>query len=67
MAAPPSEVRHLAAKSSFFRGGKWKAFHIKYSQKGPMVWEVKHADFYRKGADGLPGATFSYWSLPTRR
>lgn len=56
-AAPPSEVRHLAAKSSVFRGQKWRPFHIKDSQKGPIVWEVKQADFYRKHADGLPGPT----------
>ncbi|GAG30255.1 unnamed protein product, partial [marine sediment metagenome] len=56
-AAPPSEVRHLATKSSAFRSQKWQRFHIKDSQKGPIVWEVKHADFYRKHADGLPGPT----------
>jgi SRSO17 transposase len=56
-AAPPSEVRHLATKSSVFRGQKWQPFHIKDSQKGPIVWDVKHADFYRKHADGLPGPT----------
>jgi SRSO17 transposase len=56
-AAPPSEVRHLAAKSSVFRDQKWEPFHIKDSQKGPIVWEVKHADFYRQHADGLPGPT----------
>jgi len=56
-AAPPSEVRHLAPKSSVFRSQKWHPFHIKDSQKGPIVWEVKHADFYRKRADGLPGPT----------
>jgi SRSO17 transposase len=56
-AAPPSEVRHLVAKSSVFRKQKWQRFHIKDSQKGPIVWEVKHADFYRQHADGLPGPT----------
>ena len=56
-AAPPSEVRHLVTKSSVFRSQKWQRFHIKDSQKGPIVWEVKHADFYRKHADGLPGPT----------
>ncbi len=56
-AAPPSEMRHLATKSSVFRNQQWQPFHIKDSQKGPIVWEVKHADFYRKHADGLPGPT----------
>ncbi len=37
--------------------GRLRPFHIKDSQKGPIVWEIKHADFYRKRADGLPGPT----------
>jgi hypothetical protein len=40
-----------------FRTQKWQPFHIKDSQKGPVVWEIKHADFYRQHADGLPGPT----------
>jgi len=56
-AAPPSEVRHLLHHSKMFTKQKWQRFHIKDGQKGPIVWEVKHADFYRKHADGLPGAT----------
>ncbi len=56
-AASPSEVRHLVTKSSVFRHQKWQRFHIKDSQKGPIVWDVKHADFYRQHADGLPGPT----------
>jgi len=56
-AAPPSEARHLVAKSGVFRKQMWQRFHIKDGQKGPIVWEVKHADFYRKHGDGLPGPT----------
>ena len=56
-AAGPSEVRHLLHHSKVFTQQKWQRFHIKDGQKGPIVWEVKHADFYRKHADGLPGAT----------
>ena len=56
-AAAPSEVRHLATKSGVFRSQTWQPFHIKDTQKGPIVWEVKHTDFYRKHADGLPGPT----------
>ena len=58
-AAPPSEVRHLLHHSKVFmkQKQKWQRFHIKDGQKGPIVWEVKHADFYRKHADGLPGPT----------
>ena len=39
------------------RSQKWQRFQIKESQKGPIVWQVKHAHFYRKHADGLPGPT----------
>ncbi len=53
---PASEVRHLAVHSPVFRGQKWQKFRIKDGEKGPVVWEVKHASFYRKqGRAGLPG------------
>jgi hypothetical protein len=50
-------VGHLLHYSKVFTKQKWPRFHIKDGQKGPIVWEVKHADFYRKHADGLPGPT----------
>ena len=56
-AARAGEVRHLLTRSAVFTQQKWRRFHIKDGQKGPIVWEVKHADFYRKHADGLPGPT----------
>jgi len=56
-AAPPSEVRHLRHHSKVFTGQRWQGFHIKDSEKGPIVWEIKHADFFRKHSDGLPGPT----------
>ena len=55
-ALPAGEVRDLAVYSPVFRGQKWQKFRIKDGQKGPVVWEVKHASFYRKqGRVGLPG------------
>jgi len=55
-ALPASEVRNLLVYSRVFQTQKWEPFHIKDSEKGPIVWEVKHARFYRKqGDDGLPG------------
>ncbi len=33
----------------------WQRFHIKDTEKGPMVWECKHAMLTMKDADGLPG------------
>lgn len=55
-ALPAGEVRHLARYSPVFRPQKWQRFRIKNGEKGPIVWEVKHASFYRKqGRAGLPG------------
>jgi len=57
-ALPAGEVRNLATYSPVFHRHKWKRFKIKDGEKGPIVWEVKHAPFYRKhGPRGLPGAT----------
>ena len=33
----------------------WKRFHVKDGEKGPMVWECKHAMITIKDAQGLPG------------
>jgi SRSO17 transposase len=42
-------------KALWKRGGpSWKAFHIKNTQAGPVVWEARVVRFY-PGADGLPG------------
>ena len=55
-ALPASEVRNLLVYSRVFQSQKWQPYHIKDSENGPLVWEVKHARFYRKqGEDGLPG------------
>jgi len=55
-ALPASEVRNLLVYSRVFQNQKWQPYHIKDSENGPIVWEVKHARFYRKqGEDGLPG------------
>lgn len=52
---PACEVRNMLTRSRVFQKQKWRAFRIKDGQKGPMVWEVKHAVFYRKRSDGLAG------------
>ena len=55
-ALPACEVRNLATYSPVFRKQQWQRFRIKDAEKGPVVWEVKHARFYRKhGPNGLPG------------
>lgn len=51
---PASEVRDLVRYSPVFQRQKWQQFHIKDSEKGPVVWEVKWARFYRPTATGLP-------------
>jgi SRSO17 transposase len=49
-----SEVRNLVTCSRGFTQQRWQRFHIKDGEKGPMVWEVKQARFYRKRPHGLP-------------
>lgn len=48
------EVRNLVKYSPVFRQQSWQRYRIKDTDKGPEVWEVKWAMFWRKGEDGLP-------------
>jgi SRSO17 transposase len=48
------EVCNLAAYSPVFRGQSWQPYRIKDTNKGPEVWEVKWAPFWRKNTKGLP-------------
>jgi len=52
---PACEVRNLVRHSPAFCQQKWQRFHVKDGERGPMVWEVKASEFYRKHGDGLPG------------
>jgi len=52
---PSCEVRNLVKYSPVFREQSWQRYRIKDTDKGPDVWEVKWAVFWRKSADGLPG------------
>jgi SRSO17 transposase len=53
---PACAVNNLATFSPAFAPQKWQRFRIKDGEKGPMVWEVKCAPFWRKhGEGGLPG------------
>jgi SRSO17 transposase len=49
------EVRNLAKYSPTFYKKKWQRYRIKDTGKGPEVWEVKWAVFWRKEEHGLPG------------
>jgi SRSO17 transposase len=37
------------------RDQAWQRFRVKDGEKGPMVWEVKHALIHPKDENGLPG------------
>ena len=52
---PSSKVRDLLRYSPVFRRQSWQRYRIKDTDKGPLVWEVKWAVFWRKDEDGLPG------------
>lgn len=52
---PACEVRNLVKYSPVFFQQSWQRYRIKDTDKGPEVWEVKSADFWRKGEGGLPG------------
>jgi len=51
---PSCEVRNLVKYSPVFREQSWQRYRIKDTDKGPEVWEVKWAVFWRKDEDGLP-------------
>lgn len=51
---PSSEVRDLVRYSPVFREQTWQRYCIKDTERGPAVWEVKWAKFWRKDASGLP-------------
>lgn len=53
--SPTSEVQDLVRHSPVFRRQGWKRFRIRDGVRGPMIWEVQSAPFYRKHGNGLPG------------
>lgn len=54
-ALPACEVQNLVRYSRVFTQQPWMPWRVRDGERGPMVWEVKHAPFYRKHSDGLPG------------
>jgi len=52
---PSGEVRNLLRYSPVFRKKSWQRYHIKDTDKGPEVWEVKWSVFWRKSENRLPG------------
>jgi SRSO17 transposase len=49
-----SQVQNLLRYSAVFREQRWQRYRIKDTTRGPEVWEVKWATFWRKKSDGLP-------------
>ncbi len=54
-ARPTSAVADLLRFSPALRDAPWRPYRVKDGQKGPLVWEVKHARLYPPTADGDPG------------
>jgi SRSO17 transposase len=51
---PSCEIRNLVGYSPVFLKQSWQPYRVKDSDKGPEVWEIKWAVFWRKGENGLP-------------
>ena len=51
---PSCEVRNLVKYSPVFHKQTWQRYRIKDTDRGPEVWEVKWAVFWRKDENGLP-------------
>jgi len=60
---PVSSVVNLARHSPAFSRQSWKAWHVKDSDKGPVVWEAKMAPFYLR-REGRP--TYPHWLIAAR-
>lgn len=50
-----SEVQNLVRYSPQFQRQSWQRYRIKDTERGPEVWEVKWAVFWRKDSAGLIG------------
>jgi len=51
---PALSVADHLEHSPALRDQPWQAWRVKEGEKGPMVWEVKHAWFYPRAKDGGP-------------
>jgi SRSO17 transposase len=52
----PCGVKELVGRWPALRDQDWTRYYVKDGQKGPLVWDVKHARVTMKNDDGLPGA-----------
>jgi len=51
---PARRVEELLDRREF-GDQSWQRWRVKDGEKGPMIWEVKHARFTPKDEDGMPG------------
>jgi SRSO17 transposase len=48
----PSSVKELLERSPMLRDQDWTRYYVKDGEKGPLVWDVKHAHVTMKNDDG---------------
>ena len=53
--SPPARRVEELLDQRTFADQPWQRWRVKDGEKGPMIWEVKHALFTPKGEDGMPG------------
>jgi SRSO17 transposase len=53
--SPPARRVEELLDERDFADQPWQRWRVKDGEKGPMIWEVKHALFTPKNEDGLPG------------
>ena len=51
---PAQRVEALLEEPTF-RDQAWQRWRVKDGERGPMIWEIKHARFTPKDEDGMPG------------
>lgn len=56
--AAPQSLAQLVQRHRRFRDQPWQAFRVKDGEKGPQVWEVKHALVYPPNEAGLPDRAY---------
>jgi SRSO17 transposase len=50
----PRHIEDLIRYKKVFRDQPWQRFRVKDGQKGPQLWDVKHARIWVKNENGLP-------------
>ncbi len=61
---PSRPIEHLCQHSRPMVGQDWERFHVKNTNQGPMVWEVKAANQFWLQRDGRPLGP--YWLITAR-